>query len=36
MWSISKRYKCSIDDLMRWNALASSKLKRGQVLVVAQ
>ena len=32
MYSISKQYEVSVDDLMRWNDLSSTDLKQGQQL----
>lgn len=32
--SISRKYKCSISDLKKWNNLTSDKLKIGQILIV--
>jgi membrane-bound lytic murein transglycosylase D len=34
LWSISRRYGASIDDLKSWNKLDTGSLKRGQVLLV--
>jgi membrane-bound lytic murein transglycosylase D len=36
MWSIAKKYGCSIDELKRWNNLGAGALKKGQTLIVAQ
>jgi membrane-bound lytic murein transglycosylase D len=36
LWKLSQRYGCTVDDLKRWNGLASNDLKRGQSLIVAQ
>ena len=35
LWSIAQKYGASVTDLKSWNNLGTSKLKRGQVLVVA-
>lgn len=35
LWSIAQKYGASVNDLKSWNNLGTSKLKRGQVLVVA-
>ncbi len=35
LWSLSQRYRCSVNALKTWNQLASAKLKLGQKLVVA-
>lgn len=35
LWSIAQKYGASVADLKSWNNLGTSKLKRGQVLVVA-
>lgn len=35
LWSIAQKYGASVSDLKSWNNLGTSKLKRGQVLVVA-
>lgn len=35
LWSIAQKYGASVTDLKSWNNLGSSKLTRGQVLVVA-
>jgi membrane-bound lytic murein transglycosylase D len=35
LWSIAQKYGASVDDLKSWNNLGTSKLKKGQVLVVA-
>ena len=36
MWSISRRYSVSVDDLRKWNGIDGEKLLVGQSLVVAQ
>jgi membrane-bound lytic murein transglycosylase D len=36
LWKLSQRYGCTVDDLKRWNGLASNDLKLGQSLIVAQ
>ncbi|MBL8921061.1 MAG: LysM peptidoglycan-binding domain-containing protein [Myxococcaceae bacterium] len=35
LWSIAQKYGASVADLKSWNSLDTSKLKKGQVLVVA-
>lgn len=36
MWTIARKYGCSVENLKKWNALDNTKLKKGQVLVVSQ
>jgi membrane-bound lytic murein transglycosylase D len=36
MWTIARKYGCTVEDLKKWNSLGSGKLKKGQVLVVSQ
>lgn len=35
LWSISQRYGASVSDLKSWNGLGTSRLKAGQVLLIA-
>ncbi|MEO0811239.1 MAG: LysM peptidoglycan-binding domain-containing protein, partial [Myxococcota bacterium] len=34
LWSISQRYRCSVDDIRRWNRLRGSSIQSGQVLTI--
>ncbi len=34
LWSISRRYRCSVDDIRRWNRLRGSSIRSGQVLAI--
>lgn len=36
LFSISKRYNASVEDLIRWNGLTSNNVKQGQVLKVGR
>ena len=34
LWDISKKYKVSIDDLVKWNELEGTRIRAGQNIYV--